>query len=140
MDSIAAPASLERRGGFFCFDPLDPIAAPLALQVEARVVGQFEEAAQLVEGALLALAELRGGAVAFVDAERQLVASLLERAFAGESVVTTAPGKSPVLTVVSPIQREGRVEAVLAGGGPRTPDLGGKANTVEVGDAIAEAV
>ena len=35
---------------------------------------------------------------------------------------------------------ERAIEMVLAGGGPRTPDIGGKANTKELGEAIASAV
>lgn len=35
---------------------------------------------------------------------------------------------------------ERAIEAVLAGGGPRTPDIGGKATTQELGAAIASAV
>jgi tartrate dehydrogenase/decarboxylase/D-malate dehydrogenase len=35
---------------------------------------------------------------------------------------------------------ERAIESVLAGGGPRTADLGGRANTREVGEAIAAAV
>lgn len=35
---------------------------------------------------------------------------------------------------------EAAIETVLAQGGPRTPDLGGNANTTEVGAAIAQAV
>jgi tartrate dehydrogenase/decarboxylase/D-malate dehydrogenase len=35
---------------------------------------------------------------------------------------------------------ERAIEAVLTGGGPRTPDLGGNASTREVGEAIAAAV
>jgi tartrate dehydrogenase/decarboxylase/D-malate dehydrogenase len=31
---------------------------------------------------------------------------------------------------------ENAIEAVLGGGGPRTPDMGGKANTVDLGAAI----
>jgi tartrate dehydrogenase/decarboxylase/D-malate dehydrogenase len=32
------------------------------------------------------------------------------------------------------------IAAVLGGGGPRTPDLGGTASTSEVGDALVRAV
>jgi tartrate dehydrogenase/decarboxylase/D-malate dehydrogenase len=35
---------------------------------------------------------------------------------------------------------EGAIEAVLGQGGPRTADLGGRAGTSEVGQAIASAV
>ena len=35
---------------------------------------------------------------------------------------------------------EGAIQAVLAGGGPRTPDLGGAGSTEAVGRAIAEAL
>ncbi|HWF40167.1 MAG TPA: tartrate dehydrogenase [Candidatus Acidoferrales bacterium] len=35
---------------------------------------------------------------------------------------------------------ERAIEMVLAGGGPRTPDIGGKANTKELGEAIASAI
>lgn len=35
---------------------------------------------------------------------------------------------------------EKAIESVLAGGGPRTRDLGGNATTVEAGDAIADAI
>jgi tartrate dehydrogenase/decarboxylase/D-malate dehydrogenase len=35
---------------------------------------------------------------------------------------------------------ERAIEMVLAGGGPRTPDIGGKANTKDLGDAIASAI
>lgn len=35
---------------------------------------------------------------------------------------------------------EGAVERLLAGGGPRTPDLGGSATTGEVGGAVANAI
>ena len=35
---------------------------------------------------------------------------------------------------------ERAIEMVLAGGGPRTPDIGGKATTKELGEAIASAV
>jgi tartrate dehydrogenase/decarboxylase / D-malate dehydrogenase len=34
----------------------------------------------------------------------------------------------------------GAIERLLAEGGPRTRDLGGQANTVDVGRALAEAV
>jgi tartrate dehydrogenase/decarboxylase/D-malate dehydrogenase len=32
------------------------------------------------------------------------------------------------------------IEEVVSGGGPKTPDLGGQANTKDLGDAIAEAI
>jgi tartrate dehydrogenase/decarboxylase / D-malate dehydrogenase len=35
---------------------------------------------------------------------------------------------------------ERAIEAVLGGGGPRTPDIGGKAKTTELGEAIAGEV
>jgi len=35
---------------------------------------------------------------------------------------------------------ERAIEAVLADGGPRTPDIGGRATTKELGAAIASAV
>ena len=35
---------------------------------------------------------------------------------------------------------ERAIEIALAGGGPRTPDIGGKASTKELGDAIASAI
>jgi len=35
---------------------------------------------------------------------------------------------------------EDAIEAVLSTGGPRTPDLGGKASTQEMGEAIAAAI
>ena len=35
---------------------------------------------------------------------------------------------------------ERAIETVLGGGGPRTPDIGGKATTKELGAAIAAAV
>ena len=35
---------------------------------------------------------------------------------------------------------ERAIETVLAGGGPKTPDLAGKANTKEVGEAIAAEI
>jgi tartrate dehydrogenase/decarboxylase/D-malate dehydrogenase len=35
---------------------------------------------------------------------------------------------------------EAAIEAVVGGGGPRTPDLGGKASTQDMGKAIASAI